>query len=81
MSKNTYTGFSARHLGPGPDDVADMLRTIGVDSLDTLIDQTVPRNIRRKGRLDLPEALSEYDYLRHARALGAQNKVFRNFIG
>lgn len=81
MSKNTYTGFSARHLGPGPDDVADMLRTIGVDSLDTLIDQTVPRNIRRKGRLALPEALSEYDYLRHVRELGTRNKVFRNFIG
>jgi glycine dehydrogenase len=81
MTKQTYTGFAARHLGPGPEETTDMLRTIGVDSMDTLIDQTVPGNIRRKGRLRLPEALSEYQYLRHVKALGADNKVFRNFIG
>jgi glycine dehydrogenase len=58
-----------------------MLKVIGVDSLDQLIDRTVPKNIRIDKPLNLPEALSEYEYLNHLRALGLKNRMFRSFIG
>jgi glycine dehydrogenase len=58
-----------------------MLKTIGVDTLDHLINKTVPANIRLEKPLRLPEAMSEFDYLNHLRSLGAKNKIFRSFIG
>lgn len=58
-----------------------MLGKIGVSSLNELIDQTVPANIRLKGDLNLPEALSEYEYLRELRGKAAHNKVYRSYIG
>jgi glycine dehydrogenase len=58
-----------------------MLRTIGVGSLDDLIDKTVPRTIRLEKPLRLPRAMSEFEYLNHIRNIGAKNKQFRSFIG
>jgi len=58
-----------------------MLKVIGVDSLNELIDRTVPQGIRLDRPLRLPEAMSEYEYLNHLRHLGAKNKLFRSFIG
>jgi glycine dehydrogenase len=58
-----------------------MLKTIGVSSLDQLIDKTVPKEIRLEKPLTLPEAMSEYEYLKHIRKIGQSNKMFRSFIG
>jgi glycine dehydrogenase len=58
-----------------------MLATIGVDSLDELIDQTVPQNIRKKDALNMPPALSEHEYLAHIKAIAQKNKSFRSYIG
>ena len=73
--------FARRHIGTHGDDVSAMLAAIGVASLDQLIDQTVPPAIRLKRPLRLPAGLSEHEYLTHARALAAKNKVFKSFIG
>ncbi|MDX9811959.1 MAG: aminomethyl-transferring glycine dehydrogenase [Bacteroidales bacterium] len=73
--------FVDRHIGPDEHDVKVMLETIGVASLDELIDNTVPEPIRTGRSLNLPPAMSEYEYLNHIRKLGAKNKVFRSFIG
>jgi glycine dehydrogenase len=73
--------FVNRHNGPRPGELPVMLKTIGVDTLDHLIDKTIPANIRLKKPLRLPEAMSEFDYLNHLRSLGAKNKMFRSFIG
>ena len=73
--------FVNRHNGPRDHEIPQMLKTIGVDSLDQLIDNTVPENIRLKKPLLLPEAMSEHEYLNHLRALGSGNKLFRSFIG
>lgn len=73
--------FSARHLGPRPQDVTAMLKSIGVDSLDQLIDQTVPSSIRLKNPLRLPAALKEHEFLRELQTIAAKNQVFRSYIG
>ena len=75
--------FQDRHIGPNETELNEMLATIGVDSLDTLIDQTVPANIRLPKPLNLgfPNALSEHEYLIQMKSIGKLNKVFRSFIG
>ncbi|NMC39249.1 MAG: aminomethyl-transferring glycine dehydrogenase [Bacteroidales bacterium] len=73
--------FAGRHIGPRENEVPAMLETIGVKSLDELIDKTVPASIRLDKPLNLPAAMSEYEYLNHIRKLGARNKMYRSFIG
>ncbi len=73
--------FAERHIGPCSDDVAKMLKILGFDSLDELIDKAVPRTIRAEGSLNLPSALSEYAALAKLKEIAQQNQVFRSFIG
>lgn len=75
------TPFAARHIGPQPEDLRAMLEVIGLESLDQLIDETVPRAIRKKKPLRLPAGESESDYLNRLRGIAAKNKVFRSYIG
>lgn len=73
--------FVSRHNGPREQEVKEMLKKIGVSSVDELINQTVPSNIRLKEPLKVGAALTEFQYLKHLRALGKKNKVFRSYIG
>lgn len=73
--------FVSRHNGPREKEVKEMLKKIGVSSVDELINQTVPSNIRLKAPLTVGAALTEFQYLKHLRALGKKNKVFRSYIG
>jgi glycine dehydrogenase len=73
--------FSRRHLGPSKTDSAEMLRAIGCESMDDLIDQVVPENIRVRTPLDLPAPLTEEQALRRLRQLMQRNKVLRSFLG
>src|SRR5664280_2352770 len=73
--------FVNRHNGPRESELPQMLKAIGVNSLDELIDKTVPGNIRLEKPLRLPEAMSEFEYLNHIKSLGQKNKMFRTFIG
>ena len=73
--------FHQRHIGPNENDTAAMLKTIGVGSLSDLINNTVPANIRMKGELNLPPAMSENEYLQHIKDVSLRNKVFRTYIG
>ncbi len=73
--------FKNRHIGPDSTQTKEMLAMLGVTSLNELINQTVPRNIRLKEDLKLPEAKTERKYIDHLRASFAQNKVYRSFIG
>jgi len=73
--------FSLRHIGPREADQKQMLATIGVDSLDQLINETIPDDIRLKKDLALDEPMSEQDYLLHIYDLSKKNKVFKSFIG
>lgn len=73
--------FASRHLGPRDNDVNAMLRKIGAGSLDDLIQQTIPANIRLKKPLQLEEGLSEFEYLKELKSTAARNKLFRSHIG
>ncbi len=73
--------FALRHIGPDENDQNQMLKTIGVDSLDQLIYETVPDDIRLKNGLNLDEPMTEYEYLNHIHELSKKNKVFKSYIG
>ena len=78
---NRNDGFERRHNGPTSQDVSEMLATIGVSSLDQLIDETVPAHIRRKGLMDIPAAMTEYEILAELKKIGGKNQIFKSFIG
>ena len=73
--------FQERHIGPGPAEMVRMLDVVGVPSLDALIDEIVPGDIRLKSPIKLPPAEMEFAYHRRLRALAACNRVFRSYIG
>lgn len=73
--------FALRHIGPGKDDQNEMLKTIGVDSLDQLIYETIPDDIRLKTELHLDNPMTEYEYLNHIHELSKKNKIFKSYIG
>ncbi len=73
--------FISRHNGPREADVEKMLESMGIDSVDQLIDETVPEGIRLKESLKLEEGISEYEYGKLIRKIAAKNKLFKTFIG
>ncbi|MCW3109130.1 MAG: glycine dehydrogenase, partial [Segetibacter sp.] len=73
--------FQERHIGPNEHETKEMLETIGVASLDELIDKTVPQDIRLENALDVAGPVSEHEYLKELRKTASKNKVFRNYIG
>ncbi len=77
----SYSEFSDRHIGPNSEETNYMLKDIGVNSLDELIDQTVPSSIRLKNKLNLPEAQEEYRFLKELKTVASKNQVFESHIG
>ncbi|RPI17827.1 MAG: glycine dehydrogenase (aminomethyl-transferring) [Ignavibacteriae bacterium] len=73
--------FVNRHIGPNENEVKEMLRAVNADSLDELINQTVPQKIRNKEELDLGEVYSEHKLIFFLRDIADKNKVFKSFIG
>ncbi len=73
--------FIDRHNGPRDHEIEKMLKTIGVNSVDEFIDQTIPASIRLQHPLNLPEGMSEYEFNKHIRKIGSKNKIFKSFIG
>lgn len=73
--------FALRHIGTGEKDFSHMFKTIGIDSLDQLINETIPSDIRLKNELNLDAPLTEYEYLNHIQELGNKNKIYKSYIG
>ena len=73
--------FAYRHIGPRSQDVKHMLEKIGYNTLDELIDATIPASIRLKKALNLPDAMREDEYATHIAELASKNKIFRSYIG
>ena len=81
INLNSREKFEQRHLGKSNEEMKTMLSLVGVNSLDELIDQTVPNAIRLKKALNLPEAKSEYNFLKEFKQIMSKNKVYRSYIG
>ncbi len=73
--------FENRHIGPSEEATKEMLSKIKVKSLKALIKETIPNQLLLKGEMDIPEALSEYDYIQELKQIAKQNKVFKSYIG
>ena len=77
-----FDKFMNRHIGvTNSDDLSQMLKVIGVESVEELISQVIPASIRLKKPLALPEGMSEYEFSAHIAALAAKNRPMRSFIG
>lgn len=76
-----FEHFSTRHIGPSEDEINQMLKVVGVETLDELIEQTVPHNIRLKGELNIGSAMSEYHFIKYLKSIASKNKIWRSFIG
>ncbi|SFC19367.1 glycine dehydrogenase [Flexibacter flexilis DSM 6793] len=73
--------FVQRHIGAEPEKIQQMLATIGAASVDELISQTVPANIRLPKALNLPAPQSEFEFLKNFKAITSQNQIFKSYIG
>jgi len=73
--------FPYRHIGPRSNEIESMAKALGVESLDDLINKTIPESIRLKEKMDLPEGMTEHDYLKHIWKIATKNKVFKSYIG
>jgi glycine dehydrogenase len=73
--------LQARHIGVSEQDEAYMLQTIGVKSLDELIDQTIPASIRLEEAIELPDPLTERQYAEHIAEIASKNKLYTSYIG
>ncbi len=73
--------FVRRHVGPGEDEILEMLGLLGYPEMEGLIRDTVPESIRLDRELDLPPAMPEHLLLEEIRAIARENKVFRSYIG
>ena len=78
MSANS---FLYRHLGPRPHELDDMAKQAGASSLDELIDKTIPAEIRLQKPLELPEGLTEHEYLNRLRQIARKNRICKTYIG
>jgi glycine dehydrogenase len=74
-------GFASRHIGPRERDLEPMLNAIGVNSLDQLMDETIPAPIRLKTEPGISNAVSEFDFLQTLRTVAAKNKVLKSYLG
>lgn len=75
------TEFQRRHIGPNKQDLAFMLSTIKENNIESLIGKTIPDSIRIKTPLNIPNAISEFEYLSELKKLAVQNKVYKNYMG
>jgi len=78
MKRNS---FAYRHIGPKAAETSEMLQVVGAESLDELIDQTVPNTIRFRGEMDLSEPMTEAEFAAHIGELGQKNSIYTTYIG
>lgn len=76
-----FEKFSSRHNGPSEKDINEMLKVTGVNSLDELIDETIPSDIRLEKPIELDKPLSEYQFLNKLKIIAEKNKIFKSYIG
>ena len=73
--------FSTRHIGPNADDINKMLSFLGFDSVEELINATIPKDIKYNESLNIGESISEFDFLKTIKNIGEKNEVVKTYIG
>jgi len=73
--------FSLRHIGPSKKDIKKMLDYMGLDSIEKLLNETIPKSIRLEKPLKIPDGISEFEFAREIRKLSEENKIFDCYIG
>ena len=73
--------FENRHIGPTSEELNEMVKTCGADSIEQLIDETIPEQIRLKEELKIQSPVNEHIYIEDLRKIAAKNKVFKSYIG
>lgn len=81
LFEKKHQEFAQRHIGPDAAETHAMLEKIGVDSIEKLIDETIPSSIRLEKEIELPQPMSEYEFLQFIQKVAAKNKVFKSYIG
>ncbi len=81
MRNNNFDLFENRHIGPNATSTKEMLEAIKVKSVNALIKATIPNQLLLKEEMNIPNAVSEYDYLQELKSIAAKNKVFKSYIG
>ncbi len=81
LTTTSHEKFQHRHIGPNPQETQEMLKTIGASSIEQLIEQTVPSQIRLKKSLQLPTAMTESEVLEYVKKISQENTVFKSYIG
>ncbi len=81
ISLHQQESFERRHHGQRPEELQEMLKTIGVSTVDELIEQTVPAAIRLARPLELPAPKSEFEYLNDLKKVARLNRIYQSYIG
>ncbi|MDF1698667.1 MAG: aminomethyl-transferring glycine dehydrogenase [Saprospiraceae bacterium] len=81
MATFAQKSFQRRHIGISEEEKLEMLSMIGIKSVDELIDLTIPDHIKSTNEMDIPDAISEYQYLKDLKVIAEKNKIFKNYIG
>jgi glycine dehydrogenase len=81
LLQNQTKEFKSRHIGPNAKHTEEMLQVIGINSLEELVTKTIPSNIKMEKVLDVPQPMSEHQYLEHIKSVSQRNQVFKTYIG
>ena len=73
--------FESRHLGPNEAEIEQMLKLIGADSIATLLNETIPPDIALQNELNLPDGISEHEFLTELQRISLKNKLYDTYIG
>ncbi|MBC6401635.1 MAG: aminomethyl-transferring glycine dehydrogenase [Ekhidna sp.] len=81
INLNDRIPFEERHNGPSEQEEQQMVKRIGVHSVEQLIDEAIPKKIRKEASLNISPALNEFEYLNRMQAIAKKNTVFKSYIG
>src|SRR5690606_13637916 len=73
--------FESRHIGPDQSEIREMLDAVKAESLDKLVEETIPAGIRLTKKMELDEPVSEYRFIENLKKLAGKNKVYKSYIG
>ena len=81
MIQDLEQNFSLRHIGPSRLEIQEMLDELGFDTINGLIQKTIPKSIQTKTPLNIGPGIDEFSLLKRIKGIASKNKVARSYIG